>query len=392
MRQPKIAIVGGSLVGPFAELSLRKNGFTDVTTLEANPHPHSQSGGVMGVRHNTLDLLARVGITRDSIVALNDSDVYAYDIQPNGAEPMHRGTTHFPGLVTSWDALHHELTKRVDVHHGHRIKGFVTAAGRQVLACSCGTDHDADVVLWADGRKSLGRVLTDPDRPLSYNGYVVWRGLADPPNPTPRGFDRYYDVPNGRLFSVTEPVIQSGKSYWEFSHNLPADDWTSMAGGPPEKVAYLLPNSVTHDTRAAIMNKAAGLPQRFVDMISTSEISGIPVNDVPMPRNALTYHRNGGWSALLGDAIVPVRLQVGAGLNQGLHQAADLAKAMTTHPGLGEALSLWDRTSLESLAKMVEQGRSRAHRNNLGWYMPVRPGKTTAPGEDMWAEPEWVTA
>lgn len=391
MRQPKIAIIGGSLVGPFAELSLRRNRFTDVTTYEANPHALSQSGGVMGVRHNTLDLLAQVGIRRDSVVALNDSDVYAYDVQPD-AEPLHRGTSHFPGLVTSWDALHHELTKRVDVQHGHRIKTVVTAAGRQVLGCSCGTDHDADVVLWADGRKSLGRTLTDPDRPLAYNGYVVWRGLAEPPAPTPQGFHRYYDIPNGRLFSVTEPVIQSGKSYWEFSHNLPAEQWADLAGDTPERHAFLLPHQVTDAVRALVMERAAGYPPRFLDMVAASEISGIPVNDVPMPTNALTYHRNGGWSALLGDALVPVRLQVGAGLNHGLHQAAELAAAMTTQPNPGKALADWDRNALGNLGAVVELGRSRAHRNNFGWYVPVQPGKTTVPAGDQWDDPEWVTA
>lgn len=386
---PAVSIVGGSLVGPFAELALRRNGYTNVTTYEANPHPHSQSGGVMGVRYSTLDLLAEAGIYRGSVMALTDSDVHAYDITPGG-EPTKRGTSAFPGVVTSWDALHHELTQRVDVQHGHTITNVHHHNNREILTCTCGTDHESDIVLWADGRKSKGRTLVDPDRPLTYNGYVVWRGLAAPPAETPHGFHRYYDIPNGRLFSVTEPVIQSGKSYWEFSHNMPAEQWTQLAHGAPERHAYMLPHQVSDTTRAVIRDHTQGLPQRFQTMVDQSEVSGIPVNDVPMPGHTLTQHPHGGLSALLGDAIVPVRLQVGAGLNQGLHQAADFAAALTTNSAV--SLAGWDQQTMDNLGKVVEQGRSRAHRNNLGWYMPVRPGKTTAPGVDQWAEPEWVTA
>lgn len=388
MQQPKIAVVGGSLVGPAAELFLRNEGLTDVTTYEANPHAHSQSGGVMGVRHSTLDLLAEVGIDRPKVIALADSDVHAFDVRPGG-EANHRGSSTFPGMVTSWDALHHELTDRVDVQHGHAIRDARCDGGRQVLTCTCGTEHYADHVLWADGRKSTGRTLIDPDQPLRYNGYVVWRGLVEPPSPTPHGFNRFYDIEGGRLFSVTEPIIQTGKSYWEFSHNLPADDWKRLAGDQPEEHAFLLPQQVHQDARDIIREHAEGLPPRFEAMIETSEVSGIPVNDVPMPKNA-AVKRGRGFSVRLGDALVPVRLQVGAGLNQGLHQAADLAGALGT--GLQSAVACWDQIALSNLAKVVEQGRSRAHRNNLGWYLPVRPGKTTAPVDDQWADPKWVTA
>jgi 2-polyprenyl-6-methoxyphenol hydroxylase-like FAD-dependent oxidoreductase len=389
VKQPKIAIVGGSLVGPAAELFLRHHGLTNVTTYEANPRPHSQSGGVMGVRYNTLDLLAAIGIERDTVIALTDSDTYAFDVQPNG-EPRPRSTSSFPGMVTSWDALHHQLARRVDVQHGHTIRDVHDDAGRQTLVCSCGNTHDADTVLWADGRKSTGRTLTDPDRPLTYNGYVVWRGLAESPTPTPKGFQRYYDIPGGRLFSITEPVIQSGKSYWEFSHNLPADEWRRIAGDAPEKHAFMLPKQVTPAVRDVIRQHAQGLPPRFEEMAEHSEVSGIPVNDVPVPAHAMA-RRGRGWQVLLGDALVPVRLQVGAGLNQGLHQAADFAEAVTSStPSM--AVACWDYAALSNLSRVVEMGRSRAHRNNLGWYLPVRPGKTTAPADDQWADPQWVTA
>lgn len=394
--QPRIAIIGGSLVGPYAELLLRRRGFIDVTTYEANPKPFSQSGGVMGVRYDTLDMLAEVGITRDSIVAIRDSRVFAFDV--NGTdEPGMRNVSDFPGLVTSWDALNRQLARRANVQRGHTIRKVTTGAsalssGRYLLECSCGQTHEADHIIWADGRKSTGRDLLDQGRPLIYNGYVIWRGLVDVMGTMPHGFHRYYDTPGGRLFSLTEPVIQSGKSYFEFSHNLDADEWINLVGKSPTEHAYLLPTQVERRpaVRELIEARAVGLPHSFEEIIKHAEISGIPVNDVAFPRRAIHENEHGGVSLLVGDALIPVRLQVGAGLNQGLHQVHGFVDALATRD-LSKIYN-WEDDALGELGRWVELGRSRAHRTNLGWYMPVRPGRTAAPSADQWDTPDWVSA
>jgi 2-polyprenyl-6-methoxyphenol hydroxylase-like FAD-dependent oxidoreductase len=135
---------------------------------------------------------------------------------------------------------------------------------------------------------------------------------------------------------------------------------------------------------------AVGIPHRFEDLIEHAEISGIPVNDVDFPTGLLHQGDNGGTSVLFGDAAIPVRLQVGAGLNQGLWQIHSFVQALTR--GGADALDKWEHATLNDLALWVEQGRSRAHRNNLGWYLPVKRGQTTAPRADQWTAPQWVTA
>lgn len=391
--QPKIVIVGGSLVGPYGDLALRKKGFTDITVLEANPHPYSQSGGVMGVRETTINHLADIGIRSRDIKALNDNNVYAFD--DNGTEyPTRRNVSEFPGMVTSWDALHYELGRRVNVQLGHKVTAMTASAGRQYLTCTCGHVHEADIIMWADGRKSTGRTLVDPTRKLTYNGYVIWRGLVTPPADTPSGFHRYYDIDGGRLFSLTEPVIQSGKSYFEFSHNLPAEQWQNLTGKRPEEHAYMLPTWVKrhHDKVIQLIRaNAVGLPHRFEDLIEHADVSGIPVNDIDFPTQLIHSHTDGGISVLFGDAAIPVRLQVGAGLNQGLAQMAGFVDAFTYERAANNPWA-WETTALDDLRKWVEQGRSRAHRNNLGWYLPVIKGRTTAPVGDQWDAPGWVTA
>lgn len=392
MRQPRIVVIGGSLVGPTAALLLHAKGYTDVTVIDANPRAYSQSGGVMGVRYSTLDKLNTLGITTPAIQALTSPDVYAFDVN-HSEQPDLRGVSAFPGMVTSWDALHTELAHRVDVTRGHTATGLVDDAGRTYIVCTCGRQHDADLIIWADGRKSTGRTLLSPERPLTYNGYVVWRGLVDIPAPRPQGFHRYYDIEGGRLFSLTEPVVQTGKSYFEFSHNLDAEVWEQITGRRPDQFAYMLPSYVRKhpEVMDVIRYHASGLPHRFEHIIETSEISGIPVNDVAMPERVLYPHKSGAMSVLVGDAAIPVRLQVGAGLNQGVQQVSDFIDAYgDTHQAA--SLRTWETEHMAELARWVELGRSRAQRNNLGWYIPVRKGRTAVPRTDQWTPPRWVTA
>ena len=395
--QPKdtsIAIIGGSLVGPAAELFLRRRGFADIVTYEALPAALSQSGGVMGLRQDTIDLLAELGVDVGAIEAIRDRNVYAYDLTGDGA--VQRGVSAFPGVVTSWDALHAQLRRLVDVRTSHRLVAMDEVNGRWRLRFGNRPDAFADVVLFADGRHSTGRALLDPGRPLRYNGYVVWRGLADPPQPLPQGFERYYDIRHGRLFSVTAPLRQSGRSYWELSHNLPEQAYARIAGAAPTERAFILPQHIDSYARDIIRDAARNLPDTFTALIEASEVVGIPVNDATMPERAVFTGSGGNGSGdavavLLGDALLPVRLQVGAGLNQGLRQAAEVADALAA-PDRGARLRGWQQHTLDRLARWVEQGRSRAHRNNLGTYEPVRPGRTTAPNVDQWSEPRWVSA
>ena len=111
----------------------------------------------------------------------------------------------------------------------------------------------------------------------------------------------------------------------------------------------------------------------------------------PDKNHRLARKVSGDLCAHFGDALVPVRLQVGAGLNHGLQQAYDLARAFgSATPCMN--LRCWEENALARLAPIVELGRSRAHKANLGTYIPVQPGRTAAPLGDQWGDPEWVNA
>jgi 2-polyprenyl-6-methoxyphenol hydroxylase-like FAD-dependent oxidoreductase len=386
-RSKRVRIIGGSLAGPAAEILFRKAGFADVATYEASPKPHPQSGGVLGIRDGAAAMLSHAGVPMARAMALESPDVYSWD--RSGPDYSFRGRSTYPGTVTSWDRFHALLGERVDVRLGHRLVDVVESDGRAGLRFENGHTDEADVVLFADGRKSFGRQRLDPDRKLTYVGYATWRGLIETPLGSGlEGFHRHYDPPSGTLFSITEPVIDDGRSYWEFSFALSRAAYERMTGKPPTELAFVLPHRVTPFIRAALNAAAkAYLPERFREVVSaTGEVMGIPTLDAPVPA-AAGFALGNAYAALIGDALHPVRLQVGAGLHLAVHQAADLIRHLRDADLTG-----WSRHAVDQVWPWIELGRSRAGRSNLGTYLPARPGWTAAPIGNAWGEPRWVPA
>jgi hypothetical protein len=399
-RDLSIAVIGGSLVGPAAELFLRRAGFRDVTTYEAMPRAHSQSGGVMGLRAPTVELLEQIGLDRDRIVALPDPAVHGFDI--DGGRVSARGTSMFPGQVTSWDALYAALSQRVEVVHGHRLTRLCTTDGRYALGFANGYEREADVVLFADGRKSAGRVLLDPARRLTYNGYVVWRGLVDTPTPEPRGFNRFFDIAGGRLFSLCSPSPAGWSApasrTWEFSHNLPEAGYTRVAGGRgPTDHAYILSQQVGPAARSVIAAAAHGMPELSQELIAGGTVSGIPVNDGPVPQRALWTAAGSSADGRCRWCCRAARRRTTAGPAAG--RGGSEQRTASRRVVFAQPCHTFNAGPVR--VGVVHAGPVRpvdragtlagAPRNNLGWYIPVRPGYTAAPTSDQWSEPTWVT-
>ena len=42
-----------------------------------------------------------------------------------------------------------------------------------------GSENTFDVLIFADGYRSMGRSLLFPEVPLNYRGYVLWRGVLE---------------------------------------------------------------------------------------------------------------------------------------------------------------------------------------------------------------------
>jgi hypothetical protein len=104
-RQPRIAVVGGSLTGPVLALLLLRAGFDDVAVYEANPDLSTATGGVLSLEHTALDVLDRLDIgqheyVKDGFETITEVRGYARRCGGTGSGPTRAGSPPGPCCTT----------------------------------------------------------------------------------------------------------------------------------------------------------------------------------------------------------------------------------------------------------------------------------------------------
>ncbi len=213
LRQPRIAVVGGSLTGPVLALLLLQAGLDNVAVYEASPDIAAATGGVLSLEHTALDVLDRLGIPQHEYVKFGFETIT--QIRGYGPADDRRTQRQYPGRFTTWTLLHHALASRLPagvVHHGRRVTAMTAELGAPVLHFADGQRRSADLVAFADGRSSIGRRLLDPGRRLHYAGYVAHRGTAPPRRATCTTSSAWSPAPACSSTSPRYPPAATGSS------------------------------------------------------------------------------------------------------------------------------------------------------------------------------------
>lgn len=373
-RQPRIAVVGGSLTGPVTALLLLQAGFHDVAVYEVASAAVSRGGGLIGLEHCSLDILERLGIDQSELVAYPSERIVQMSVRERC--PADVVTRVYPGRNTTWTLLHRALTARLPrsiVHTGHRLTGLSEAPRRPMLHFANGHRASADVVVFADGRASVGRRLLDPKRRLRYAGYVAHRGTVPLNDVQQRDFLRMEPCP-GVQFNVAP--VPHGLD-WTFYLNATERRYVDWFGALPHQRLFALPQHISGRARAAVDLHAAMLlpPEQAAIVRATTVRSAVPVMDIDPPRQ-MVWPVGDGYAVLLGDALAPVRPHTARGANNGIEQAAGLVVALRQHhrygADLGGALSGWQRRHLPAAVAAVRLGPVIAGRLGLGTAGQVR--------------------
>ncbi len=368
-----IAIVGGSITGPVLSLLLRQAGFNNVHVYEGTPSAVPQAGGVIGLDHTSLGVLDTIGVPQEEIVPFPSQRITSIKVADR--RELGRVLTLYPGRNTTWTLTHDALTQRLSadtLHMGARLVGLEPGGdGRAVLQFEGGDHATADLVAFADGRRSTGRKLLDPDRPLLYAGYVAHRGQLDDCPPELRDFWRY--EPDGTqftLFPIRQPDGRIGTD-WTFYLNASAERFRAHFGADPTVRTFVLPEQVSLDARAYVDAMAAKLlTPNAADLVRrTARRMAVPILDIAPPTR-MVYPVGSSRAVLLGDALAPVRPHTGRGANNGIDQAAALVTALAEDRrdgvDLDVALTSWQARCLPVVTESLELGPELGRALGLG--------------------------
>ncbi|GAA1614390.1 FAD binding domain-containing protein [Nonomuraea maheshkhaliensis] len=370
--QPDIAIVGGSITGPTAALRLHQEGFTNVHIYEASPEPMAQVGGAITLEHPALGVLDTIGVPQAEIVPFPSERIVSIKIADRSES--RRFETLYPGRHTAWHLINKSLITRLPpgmLQTGKRVVGLdIGADERPRLHFRDGETASADLVVFADGRRSIGRSILEPKRSLEYSGIVAWRGQSAWAPKDLQDYTRY--EPETTRLAVFPMVLSNGDlgSDWALYMPMSESRFTEVCGVSPTQRSFILPHQVSDKAKQLVVDEAHRMltPDAIRMVEATISWSAAPLLTTQPPRQ-MAFPIGRGHAVLVGDALAPVSPLTGRGANNGVEQINDLTATLVQCTRYGSditaALQGWERRMLPTVRFSLEVGPKLAQRLGL---------------------------
>jgi 2-polyprenyl-6-methoxyphenol hydroxylase-like FAD-dependent oxidoreductase len=219
----RVGIVGGSISGCAAAVMLRRHGH-DVTVFERSKRGLLSRGVGISTRPIVLERLSAhdlIGRDFPSITIRTDRWIGRRERAGPAGHVAGAFIHRDPLVALNWGDLFDDLRRQIppSVYRlGAEVEAIEAERGStSAVRLADGSEHVFDLVVCADGYRSLGRASLFPQNELRYRGYVLWRGLLDESELTnsvllddgvsrvayPGGYGVFYYVPGGRTARAT---------------------------------------------------------------------------------------------------------------------------------------------------------------------------------------------
>ncbi|MFE4171512.1 FAD-dependent monooxygenase [Streptomyces sp. NPDC056909] len=343
MRGGSIAVVGGSIAGCATALAASRGGAERITVFERADARLRDRGVGIALHSDRYDELRDAGyvapempwapLTR-RVWSIRDGE--ADHGRAIGEQP-------FPFRAYSWGSLWSELRRRVPeevfYRSGATVTGVEPDADGVTLRLADGHQEHFDVVIGADGYRSVVREAMFPGVSATYAGYIGWRGtssdVADLPSD---GQDAHNIVfPGGHCMIYRIPDGAGGHRLNWVLYTTPRTEGLH----PDLRTPTSLPPGRLHEELTAHLRAlvADSFPPYWALRVlrTPPETTFIqPIYDLEVP------HYTSGRMALVGDAASVARPHIGGGSVKALQDATALEAAWVAGSGWKEVLERYD--------------------------------------------------
>ncbi len=376
----RVGIVGGSIAGCSAAIALSRAGH-QVTVYERSTGELTGRGAGIGTPPSVIEDL----IAQDYI----DADMPHFKVESiphigrtNGKEALGRIPWVVPVNIEllNWGDLYRNLRKRVPdeiYHKGYHVTGAEVNGDQTVTLKLAGGDREAfDLVLFADGYRSIGRELVCDASLLSYRGYVLWRGVLPESELAgreplegllnrvgyPEGHGVFYFVPG------EDGSIEPGERWvnWAIYVRVPegvlADFLVDRNG--VQHSGSLPPGSMRPDLeeqlKAMVRKNFPPYHSAIVDSSNDTFAQPIYIAEVS------SYAKQ--RMCLMGDAGAVAQPFTAGGVFKGINNALDMAKVLAERGDVDQALAEWSATETATGKRLTVLGRQLE--KALIWNVP----------------------
>lgn len=348
-------IIGGGIAGPVTALALRKAGI-EATVYEAYPPQSNGIGGGLGLAANGLAALEIVGAADAVRAVASPMPDTVVSINGKATATMHT----LPGVETLRfvlrGALHqalHETAKAADVPYvyGKRLIAAEERDGGVTAHFADGTSVTGDILVGADGIKSVVRTLIDPNAPgPNYTGMLGFGAY----NLDPGALPAIDTAPGTMVFAFGKRAYylywrhEDGRIGW--GANLPWKDYLSISE------ARAIPAQQWLETlRATYAGDVPG--EQLVKATSAQALE--PVGGMHIMPPVPHWHR--GRMVLVGDAVHAPSNSTGQGASLAIESAIQLARCLRDLPEHGSAFAAYEQLRRPRVERIAAQGARVNH-------------------------------
>ena len=368
----KIAIVGAGYGGAAAAKALSLLG-ADVSVYEQASQMREVGAGI-GLRPATMHRFSQWGIF-DTIADVSSPSDY-FEILTATGEPIMKDTwpefgeqsqTHLIHRGDFIDALLSVLPQGM-VHLGHKLETIEDKGGRSVLTFTNGKTVEADLVVGADGIKSVVREQLFSGKGPVFSGEHAYRAVISADDAHGMVVDDNLRMYMGRGTKVyLLPLRHRNQMSFDITALCPDSTWA-----PTITKDDLVATVEGFDER--IVNIARGLDMDTVNIRAVYDID--PVD---------TWHTDS--VVLMGDAAHSMLHHQGQGANSAIEDAGALADALAEAGTVKDALALFQATRkpvTDELQRISRQGWTEDEVNDVfPGQKPTsqKPAAVNAPAE-----------
>jgi 2-polyprenyl-6-methoxyphenol hydroxylase-like FAD-dependent oxidoreductase len=359
----RVGIIGGSIAGCATAALLHRAGH-DVIVFERSESDLVSRGAGIGTPTTVWQDMMAHGLINGTLPTV-PADYIRYVTRGSGTgQQRWLGDVHISLMAFNWAHLYQGLRRCVpdDLYRGaSAVELIETRPHGTTLHLLPGGSVDFDLVVCADGYRSIGRRLIDPDAAPHYRGMVMWRGLL--PESDIRvdaldgcdGLRPVYQGGHGIVYYIpgsgqsTEP----GKRLlmWGYYLQVPEGALSSvLVDDQARQQSSSVPFGKVHpQVKAGFESRLADLlPPVLFELVQQSSNSAIQAIYSVAPRS---YARD--RLCLVGDAGAVLPPFTASGVFKAVANATSLADALADAPAVDDALRRWSEAQLQVAARVV---------------------------------------
>ncbi len=370
----KIIIIGGSIGGLCAAIALVDEGF-EVEIYERSPGEMKDRGAGLVIQPDMVEYLIERGISPRALFGVAATQRQVLD---DGGHAV----LNYPNdtIFTSWNYIWRQLKDffpSSKYFSGYELESVEEAQNQVTVTFKNGEVRSADLLIGADGFKSVVRNYVAPSIHPKYAGYVAYRGLIPEKELTKEEVtffaDKFsiYHYANSHLLCYFVPgthgeLIPGNRLYnWVWYQNKSDDELAKLLTDKNGiRREYTMPAGYLSDKNRQELNALADveLPAILNNRVHQTTNPFVQVVlDMAVPR---MYK---GRVVVLGDAASLVRPHTASGTAKAYRDALTLAMSLREYQDLETALQSWNGHQLRHATALSIHGEQLAARSGLGF-------------------------